>query len=83
MSMQSPRKSWITSRFTQSEVSLRVKKRSQLKDGVHMQKKLNEITALLEDILDTIGASYHFNRKRDRLMTRFTRGWLFSFYFLK
>ena len=78
-----PKANWLSQKFSQSEINLRMKKRTQLKEGVHIQRKLGDITNQLEDVLDTIGASYYFSRKRDRLMVRITKGLIYFFHLIK
>ena len=42
--------------------------------GVESKKSLDEITAEIEETLESIGATYAFTKKRDKIKARITRG---------
>lgn len=69
----SPRKSWLPTWFGTSDLNLKKEKRKNLKEGVESDKSIGQLTQELEDALETIGASYSFTQKRDRIKARLTK----------
>ena len=51
--------------------------KKETKEGVESTKSLDEITSEIEETLDSIGASYSFSKKRDKIKAKITKGMYF------